>query len=174
MPFIYEIIVIGFMLVVNAVFAAYEMALASISRARLIVLVNRKRKGATEAAFMKDRMEASLAVVQVGLTLGGAVAAATGGLGVTENVVPYLKIDLAIPTPWAEILGLVFLIVPLSTITIVFAELVPKVYALNNREWICLTLSPVMKVLSFIAYPVISILEKIVKWILSVGGKSRY
>ena len=59
--FIYGLAVIIAMLALNAVFAAYEMALASISRARLALLLNDRRKGAADAIFMKDRMEASLA-----------------------------------------------------------------------------------------------------------------
>jgi putative hemolysin len=61
--FTYGLIVIIAMLALNAVFAAYEMGLASISRARLAVLLNEKKRGAADAVFMKDRMEASLAVV---------------------------------------------------------------------------------------------------------------
>ncbi len=71
MHFGYEIIIIVLMLLVNAVFAAYEMALASISRARLATLCQQKKKGAEDATYMKDRMEASLAVVQLGITLAG-------------------------------------------------------------------------------------------------------
>ena len=50
MNFGYELIVIVLMLVVNAVFAAYEMALASVSRARLATLCHQKKKGAEEVA----------------------------------------------------------------------------------------------------------------------------
>ena len=76
MSFVYEILVIILMVLFNAIFAAYEMALASISRARLDTLCQQKKQGAQEAAYMKDRMEASLAVVQLGITLAGAIAAA--------------------------------------------------------------------------------------------------
>lgn len=173
MSFFYEFIVIIFMLFCNAVFAAYEMALASITRSRLVVLVNKKKKGAEEAAFMKDRMEASLAVVQVGITLVGAIAAATGGAGVAESLAPYLQDKFQMAEYWAEVLALVFLIIPLSAVTIIFAELVPKMYALNHREAICLSLSPFMKNLSWIAYPVITLLESVVKFFLKIGEKSR-
>ena len=64
MTFVYELFIILFMLVFNAIFAAYEMALASIPRIRLTVLVEEKKRGSEEALFMKDRIEASLAVVQ--------------------------------------------------------------------------------------------------------------
>ena len=37
---------------------------------------------------MKERMEASLAVVQMGITLVGATGAATGGAGASEAIAP--------------------------------------------------------------------------------------
>ena len=83
MGFIYELLIILVMIILNAFFSAYEMALASISRTKLTYLVQTKVSGATEALFMKDRMEASLAVVQLGVTLFGSIAAAIGGAGIT-------------------------------------------------------------------------------------------
>jgi len=174
MVFGYELIIIGLMLVFNAVFAAYEMALASISRAKLQVLVNHKRKGAEEAVYMKDHMEASLAVVQVGITFVGAIAAATGGAGVIQSLSPYLVSQYGIPKFLADLLALVFLIIPLGFLTIVFAELIPKMYALNNKVWVCLTLSPAIKVFTRIFYPVISVFERVVKWIMQLGDKKGY
>lgn len=170
----FEWIVIALMLVLNAVFAAYEMAIASVPRSRLVVLISRKRKGAEEAAYMKDRIEASLAVVQVGITFVGAIAAATGGAQVADSLRPYLQGALGISEPLAEFLALVILIIPYSLVTIVFAELVPKMFALNNREFICLKLSPLMKVFSILAYPVVTVLERVVKFFLRAGDKSGY
>jgi putative hemolysin len=162
MSFGYEILIILLMLFVNAVFAAYEMALASISRARLSTLLQQKKRGAEEAAYMKDRMEASLAMVQIGITLAGAIAAATGGAGAQEFFTPFFVMT-GIPSFYAEILAIICIVIPLSAFTIVFAELVPKMFALNNRESVCLILSPVMKAIARIANPVVSIFEIAVK-----------
>ena len=170
MSFGYEILVIFLMLFVNAVFAAYEMALASVSRARLLTLCQQKKRGAEEAAYMKDRMEASLAVVQLGITLSGAIAAATGGSSAQESFTP-IFINIGISAFYAEILSLVCLVIPLSAFTIIFAELVPKMFALSNREFVCLALSPTMKMISRIADPVISFFETIVKKIMDLGAK---
>lgn len=171
MPFAYEFIVILLMLLLNAVFAAYEMALASISRARLSFLVNEKKKGAEAAVFMKDRMEASLAVVQLGITLVGAIAAATGGVGVSETLEPYLANTFGFSEAFSEILALICLVIPLSGLTIIFAELVPKMFAFNNREWVCLRLSPFMKSLTHFVYPLVRIFETIVKKAVLFGSK---
>lgn len=170
MSFGYEILIIFLMLCVNAVFAAYEMALASISRARLSTLCQQKKKGAVEAAYMKDRMEASLAVVQLGITLAGVIAAATGGAGAQEFFAPFFT-KIGISSFYVEIISLICLVVPLSAFTIIFAELVPKMFALDNRESVCLALSPVMKAIARIADPVVSFFETIVKKIMSLEAK---
>ena len=164
----YELAVIVIMLVFNAVFAAYEMGLASISRARLAFLLSEKKKGSAEAAFMKDKMEASLATIQLGITMVGVAAAATGGAGVQETFVPYLQHSLNISETLSRILAIVLLMIPLTFVIIIFGELVPKMIALNNKEWIVLRLSPVMKVLSQIFYPVVSVIEITVKKIVSL------
>ena len=166
--FTYGFIVIIAMLALNAVFAAYEMGLASISRARLTILLNEKRRGAADAAFMKDRMEASLAVVQVGITVVGSVAAATGGAGVTQKLAPYVQQQWGLSRISADVLVLALLVIPLTYITIVFAELVPKMVALHNNEWIVLRLSPGMKVLSQVARPVIFVIECTVKAVVNL------
>jgi putative hemolysin len=166
--FIYELVVITAMLASTAVFAAYEMALASISRARLAALLNERRKGAADAVHMKDRMEASLAVVQVGITVVGAVAAATGGAGVQEQFSPVLQEQWGLSKTLADIASLVILVVPLTFTTIVFGELVPKMIALHNNDWVVLRLSPIMKILSRAVYPVVWVTETTVKAIVKL------
>lgn len=69
------------MVLLNGLFAAYEIALASVAVGRLKILADEHRRGAKAALWMKQNMEASLAVVQLGITLVGAIAAATGGAG---------------------------------------------------------------------------------------------
>src|SRR5690606_19543986 len=51
---------------------------------------------------------------------------------------------------------------------------IPKMFALNNREFICLKFSPVMKIFSIVAYPVITVLERVVKFFLRAGDRSGY
>ena len=173
MQFMNEILIIVVMIILNAIFAAYEMALASITRTKLTYLVQTKKKGSSEALFMKDRMEASLAVVQLGITLVGAIAAAIGGAGITELLNPLFQKYFSLSANWAEFLSLLILIIPLSAFTIIFAELIPKTYALKNSEWVVLTLSGTMKYFSIIAYPVVSTMENIVKSSIKfIGSKT--
>lgn len=171
MAFGFELSVIAVMLVFNAVFAAYEMALAALSRARIAVLLNEKKPGAEAAAFMKDNIEASLAVIQLGITLVGVVAAATGGAGIEEVFSPWLQARFGFSDNLSEALALICLIVPLSSFTIIFGELIPKMFALANKEYVCLWMSPGMKILSMLFYPAVRIFELIVKSVVRFGTK---
>lgn len=164
-------VVIFAALLFNAFFSAYEMALASVSRTRLSAFISEKRKGAEEAAFMKDHIEASLAVVQLGITFFSAIAAAIGGAGMTESLAPYLQNHFGLTQWGAKILALTCFVVPLSCFIIVFAELVPKVFAINNKDWVCLNFSPFMKLLYQGALPIVILFERLVKAIISVGRK---
>ncbi|MCX6354859.1 MAG: hemolysin family protein [Candidatus Aureabacteria bacterium] len=163
MPFGFDLIIIALMLVLNAIFAAYEMALASITQSRIDMLLSEKRRGAADAAFMKGRMEASLAIVQLGITLAGTIAAAIGGAGFEEKLAPYLRSQWGLSALFSEVLALLLLIVPLTLLIIMFAELIPKMLALKNKELVVLKLSPVMKSLSTIAYPIVLVVELGVK-----------
>ncbi|EKD27748.1 MAG: protein of unknown function DUF21, partial [uncultured bacterium] len=106
------------------------------------------------------------------ITLVGVIAAATGGASVADSFEPVVQKYLNISSFAAEIISLVCLAVPLSCLLIIFAELVPKVYALNNEERVCLALSPWVKRLFHIVSPIISVFEMIVKFILGLSGKS--
>lgn len=166
-----EMIVILSMLFINAVCAAYEIALASISRSKIETLNKRKTFGAAAALYMKDHMEGSLALVQLAITLAGAVAAATGGASVGEYLVPYLEHEFALTNATAEILGICFLVIPLSIFTIIFSELVPKMLAIENNAIITLGLSPLMRILYRISYPLVAFFEKVVRALIKILRK---
>ncbi len=166
MPFANEVLIIGAMLALNAVFAAFEMALASIAQSRLVVLVHQKRAGAASALALKERIGASLAVAQVGMTVTGAIAAATGGAGVQETLAPRLEQLWHISHPVAQGLAILGVVLPLSAITIVFGELIPKVFAIENKEWVCLRLAPLMRVFAWVIWPVANSFEWCVKSLL--------
>lgn len=160
---IFETVIIAIMLGFNSVFAAYELALASISAGRLRMLADQKVGGAVAAAAMKDRMEASLAVVQIGITLVGAVAAATGGAGAEERLSPWLTSTFGIEGKLADLVAIAVVVLPLAAVTIIVGELVPKTFALRNSEWVCLKLSPAMKGFAVVVYPAVAACEWITK-----------
>jgi putative hemolysin len=63
-------------------------------------------------------------------------------------------------------------VVPLTVLTIMFGELVPKVFALRNKEWVCLRLSPFMYWFSFFVHPIVWCLETGVLKLMHWGEKA--
>src|SRR5687768_9480800 len=147
------------MLLFNGAFGAYELALASVRPDRLRVLADRNGRGAATALRRKYRMEASLAVVQLGITVLGAIAAAAGGASVNEHFAPVLVSWLQISRELANFLALVFFVIPLAALTIVIGELMPKVLAIKNAEWVCTALSPLIWAFALVVYPAVLLFE---------------
>lgn len=166
-----EIFVMLAMIALNSVFAGYEIALASVSLARLEILAAENRAGARAALHMKKNMEASLAVVQLGITLVGAIAAATGGAGAEEKIAPFLRDSVGLAPAPAEVLAIACIVVPLTIVTIMFGELIPKVFALRNKEWFCLELSPLMRWFASAVWPAVWLFENGVRAITRWGQR---
>ena len=49
--------------------------------------------------------------------------------------------------------------IPLTFLTILLGELMPKVFSLRNKEWVCLRLSPVMRWFCFSVWPAVWVFE---------------
>lgn len=167
----FELTIMAVMIGINGLFAAYEIALASVSRARLQRLADDHRGGAKVALYMKQNMEASLAVVQLGITLVGAIAAAVGGAGAEEKVAPAIMGGLGVSEAVAEVLAIALVVTPLIIVTIIVGELIPKVFALRNAEKVCLTLSPFMRWFSLSVWPVVWMFETVVMGLMSWGER---
>jgi putative hemolysin len=157
-----ELLIMTVMVFFNGVFAGYEIALASVTLARLQVLVRENRTGARAALYMKENMEASLAAVQVAITLLGAIAAAIGGAGAAESLKPYLQEGFNFSPAVATVTAIALIVLPLTFFTIMFGELIPKVFSLRNKEWVCLRLSPVMRWFCFSVWPAVWLFEGVV------------
>jgi putative hemolysin len=176
--------VMAAMVVCNGVFAGYEIALAAVTIARLQVLAGENRAGAKAALYMKQNMEASLAAVQVAITLVGAIAAAIGGAEAAEEIKPFFQQTFGLSPLAASVLSIALVVLPLTFLTILFGELIPKVFSLRNKEWVCLRFSPPMRWFCFSVWPAVWLFENCVttliawserRWrprLASSGGKS--
>ena len=74
-----EFLVIILLLVLNGIFAMYEIALVSSSKARLETLVSKGNKSARGVLKQLEEPEKFLSTIQIGITLIGIVSGAFGG-----------------------------------------------------------------------------------------------
>lgn len=163
-------LIIVVMVLLNSMFAAYELALASARPERLRALAAQRRRGAAAAVYMKNRIEGSLAVIQLGITVVGAIAAAAGGANAEARISPWLMQTFGLREGIADFLSLALLVAPLAAVTIVAGELIPKVFAIRNAELVCLALSPAMRVFAYVAFPIVWLFETTTKIVVTLAS----
>jgi magnesium and cobalt exporter, CNNM family len=171
MQLLLELIVIGIVLALTAVLAAYETAISAVTHARLVALERANVRGAAAAVAMKSRIERSLAVVQLGMTFLSAIAGACGGASVEESFAPILEQRFGLSAGASHTLALVAVVIPLAALTVVFAELAPKVLAIRHRERVACLLSPAMRYLAEVLAPVATLLEGAVRRVLALASR---
>ena len=144
-----EFLIIILLLVLNGIFAMYEIALVSSSKARLETLVSKGNKSARGVLKQLEEPEKFLSTIQIGITLIGIISGAYGGVAIADDVVP----------PFAMITTVVII----TYLSLIIGELVPKSIALSNPERYATLLSPVMILLTKISYPFV--------WLLSISTR---
>ncbi len=166
-----ETIIICLCLVLNAVLAAIEMAFVTVAKPRLRGLAREGHKEAKRVLALRENPERTLSVIQVGITVVGAIAAAVGGAGAQETIAPYLTQAFKMPPLWAEWIAIIGVVVPISFLNVVFGELVPKTLAIRSPLDIVLRAGRWLELFDQMLAPLVSLLEwttKKVLWLLSV------
>jgi putative hemolysin len=98
-------------------------------------------------------------VLQIGIGLVGALAAAVGGVQAHQLLEPYLVDTLNLGPNVAKATSIALVVVPLTFLNVVFAELVPKTLALRNPMRIALFSARWLMTLDRIFLPIVDLLE---------------
>ncbi len=137
-----QLIIIAILTTINAFFASAEMAIVSINKNRLRLLIEEGNKKAVLLQRLLNEPTKFLSTIQVGITFAGffssayAAASISGDLGL---LLSYLNI------PYSRNLALILVTLILSYVTLVLGELYPKRLALKKSEAIALfSVKPVL------------------------------
>lgn len=157
-----EIVIILLLLLVNGVFAMYEIALVSSSKARLETMAQGGSRKARAVLGLLEEPEKILSTIQVGITLIGIISGAYGGLALADDVTPlFEKVEMF--KAYADTLAIVTVVGIITYLSLIIGELVPKSLALDNPEKIAVSFTPFMRFLTKIAFPFV--------WLLSVSTR---
>lgn len=154
--YLYLIIFI-FCLILSGFFSGSEVALFSITRAKVRTLVNEKEPGSEALATLKKNPDRFLITILIGnnivniLAASVATAVAIGFLGETGIAVTVSTIIVVL-------------------LLLVFGEIWPKMYASRNATSLSLRFSPIILFLSRIFSPVIFIFNKIAGKMTGAGA----
>jgi len=152
-----ELAVIVFLVLLNAVFVAAEIALVSIRPSRVEQLVEEGRRGAGRLRRLISDPGRFLAVIQLAITFIGFLASAFAGVSLAARLADVLQ-TLGLATAYAGAAALLTVTILLSLFTIVFGELVPKSLALAHPEAFSLTLSRPVDLLGRLFRPLVAAL----------------
>ncbi len=166
-----EAVIILICLVLNALFAGYEMAFVSIPRSELRGLARSGDKDAKMLLELRENPERTLSIIQIGITLVGAIAAAVGGAGAGDTLEPYFIQKYGMQERVAETLSVVLVVIPITYLSVVVGELVPKTLALRNPAKIVLSGAKILFIADRLFSPVITALEWSTRVILKVFFK---
>jgi putative hemolysin len=163
-----EFIVIFGCLFINAILAAYEMAFVSVSKPELKGLAKVGHKDAARLLTLRTNPERTLSIIQLGLTFTSAIAAAVGGVGVVDDIQPWIVNTFSVNQSFAKGLGVIFVVVPLTYLSVVVGELVPKTLALRHPSRIVMAGAKILFGADRILSPIVFALEWSTKKILDV------
>lgn len=162
-----QLILIVVLTIINAYFAASEMAIVSVNKNKIRRLSDEGNKKAKLVEKLLDQPTNFLSTIQVAITLAGFFNSASAATGISVNLANVLK-SWAIP--YAETIAVVLITIFISFITLIFGELVPKRIALQKAEWYSMFCAKPILIISKIASPFIRILSWSTKFVLKLVG----
>lgn len=165
-----DLIIVVFCLGLNACFSAYEMAFVTISREEIDDLEESEQIIVKRIKYFKKKPERTLSVIQIGISLVGAIAAAVGGTGAVESLEPFILQNTQLTTSMAEALAVTLVILPLTYFSVVFGELVPKTIALKYPQNVLLYGTTTLSFIDRFMSPVVTFLEVSTNFLLHKMG----
>lgn len=151
-----QLIIIAILIIVNAFFAASELAILSANPNKLKLKAEKKNKKAKLVLKLQEDETKLLSTIQVGITLAGFFSSATAAVSLSEGMAKALE---GINFPFASQISLIVVTLILSYFTLVLGELFPKRLALRNPEGIAMFVARPISIIKLIFKPIVFILS---------------
>ena len=156
-PMLGQIILLLVLIIINAYFAAAEMAIVSVNKNRIRSLAQEGNKKAQALAGLIDEPNKFLSSIQVVITLAGFLTSAEAAVSFSDDVGAWLE-DAGIP--YGTEISVVLVTLILAFFTLILGELLPKRLAMLHADKISMG---VVKPILFI-----SVMFKPFVWLLSI------
>jgi putative hemolysin len=172
-----DFLLIGFLTLLNAVFAMSELALASSRKGRLSAMAEAGDKGAQTALKLLENPTQFLSTVQVGITSIGVLNGIVGEAAFSDGVAVWLR-SFGVHDKASGIAATAIVVTLITFTTIIFGELVPKRigqlypeavarWVAQPMHWLAIGAKPFVKLLSATTQAVLKLLR-----IDTTGGRA--
>ncbi len=160
---------VAILLLVNSVLAMAEAALLSARKARLQNQINKGDERAVTALKLTEDPNQFLSVIQIGITsidlLVGALTGATIVLWLNQWLARFPQLG-----PYTEAISLIVGVLPITFISLVLGELVPKRLAMRDPERVASLVAGPMTFFSKVFSPFVKLLSFSTETVLRLMG----
>ena len=168
-----EIIILIILVLINAFFAASEIAFISLNDAKIDIEAKDGKKKAKKIKKMLENPSKFLATIQIGITFAGFLSSAFAAENFAGELAPVLynwipNINIAV---WNKI-AIIIITIILSYFTLIFGELVPKRLAMKYSEKIAYGSVGIIRAISIIMSPFVKFLTFSTNIVSKVFGVS--
>ncbi|MDR3418501.1 MAG: hemolysin family protein [Nevskia sp.] len=153
------------LVVVNGVFVAAEFAIVRVRRTRLEELAGEGKESARRAIRVVDGVTEYLAVTQIGITAASLGVGWFGESSFARLLILALPED-HIPTATAHVVAAILAFLLITTMHVVWGELVPKHLAIRRAEHLLLALARPLQILHVVLRPLHWFFETLSTWTL--------
>lgn len=166
-----EIVVLLILIVLNAFFAASEIALISLNDNKIKLMADSGERKAKMLYSLLSEPSRFLATIQIGITLAGFLASAFAAESFAGRLAGVLY-EMGVPLSQSvlELISVITITLVLSYFTLVLGELVPKRLALQKAESIAMFAASPLTVLSKISSPFVKLLTLSTNGIVRLFG----
>ncbi|MFT4842333.1 MAG: CBS domain containing-hemolysin-like protein [Planctomycetota bacterium] len=155
---------------INGYFVAIEFALIKTRPARLEQLVAENRAFAKTALWLVQRLDASLAACQLGITMASLALGWVGEPAFARLVEPLLRAMGVESAAIVHGVGFAIAFTMITALHLVAGEQVPKILAIRTAERLALPLSPLLKFFYVLTYPLLMALSATTAFVLRLAG----
>lgn len=153
-----DLIAVGaifFLLILSFFFSGSETALTATSRSRMHVQAKSGRKMATTVLTLLERKDRLIGAILLGNNLVNILASALA-------TALFLRL-------FGEA-GVAYATIVMTLLVLIFAEVLPKTYALANADRVAMLVAPIMRVIVLIFAPITAAIQSIVRMTLRPFG----
>ena len=166
-----ELSFLVFLILLNAFFAASEIALISLNDNKLKMQAENGDKKAILIQSLLSEPGRFLATIQIGITLAGFLASAYASETFADRSAHYLSSTFPnIPEHWLKTLAMIAITLILSYFTLVLGELVPKRLAMKKAEAIARFTAKPLQVLYVCTAPFVKLLSVSTNFFVRLAG----
>ena len=160
------------LILLNAFFAATEMAIVSLNENKVRRLAESGDKKAVKMLKMVEEPNGFLSTIQIGITLAGFLGSAFAADTFSDKLVNWLinSCGVTVPESALNAMAVILITIILSYFTLVLGELVPKRIAMKHSDKLAMAVCGFISGMSTVLKPIVWLLSKSTNVMLRLFG----